>query len=145
MFAAGTGLQAYGQLRAGQEGARAAAFEKQQYEIAAQQTRTAADQAEAKRREDLASNIGTIETIRGARGVGLGSPTGLAAISHYTDLVTRDIATERTSYLTKADNYGMAASMAGDKAEYSLLGGYMGAGTTLFTAPFRYKAAMKGV
>lgn len=129
---AGGALSAYGSSMAGKEAARAAEFEKQQLEIQAQTAKTAADQAEARRREELTSNLETIQAIRAGRGVGSNSPTGQAILTSAIDTQERDIGIERANYLVKADLSRRAAELAGRKAKTSLLAGNIGAGADIF-------------
>lgn len=127
-------LSAYGSVMAGQETARAAEFEKQQLEIQAETAKTAALQAEAQRRTELASNIETIASIRAGRGVGSNSPTGQAIFTSFIEDEERNIRTERLNYLEKADMSRRAASMAGRKAKTSLLAGYLNAGSDILSS-----------
>lgn len=119
-------LKAKGARMAGEEAARSAEFERQQLEIQAQTARTNADQAEAARRNELTSNLETIQAIRAGRGVGGYSPTGEAIMTSAIDEQERAIATERANYLSKADLSKRAAEMAGRKARTSLLAGKLG-------------------
>lgn len=128
---AGTALQGVGSVMAGREQSAAAQFEKQQLDIQSKTAMIAADQAEAKRREELTSNIETIQAIRAGRGVGSNSPTGQAILSSAIDTQEADIATERFNYLQKSDLSRRAADMAGRKARTSLLAGYIGAGADI--------------
>lgn len=151
-------LTAGGQVMQGQEQSRAAAFEEQQLlgqktqlQHQAENTRIAADQAEARRREDLVSNIEHIQSIRAGRGVGEASPTGMAILDSITGNVERDIGTERFNYLSKADssrmaadNAGLAASMSARKAKTSLLAGYLNAGSTIAGSAFKYASFSAG-
>jgi hypothetical protein len=135
--AAGAGLSATGSIMAGREQARAAAYEQQQLQIQADNTRTAALQAETHRREELASSLETIAVMRGGRGVGAMSPTGLAILDSTTDLAERDIVTERTGLLQKVDQSVTGASLAGSRAKTSLLAGYLGAGEAIASGASR--------
>lgn len=131
MTVAGSGLQAFGSIQRGKEEARASQFEKQQYEIQEQQTKTAAAQSEAKRRDDLTSSLETIQALRAGRGVGATSPTGEAIFTSSVDDVEGDIAIERANYATKADQSRRAALMSDRKSKTSLLAGYLGAGEAI--------------
>jgi type II secretory pathway pseudopilin PulG len=115
----------------GKAQSEAALFEQQQLQIQEQQQRTAAQQAEARRREELTANLETIQSIRSGRGVGLNSPTGMAILSDTSADAQRDILTERSNYLTAADLSSRAATMAGRKAQTSLLAGYLGGASDL--------------
>lgn len=129
-LALGTALSAGGQIMAGQEQARAAKFEQEQLKRDEQIQRTAAAQEEARRREELTSQLGTMQSIRAGRGVGMSSPTGMAILTDVASEGTRDAKQAGLNYLLKADSSRMSASMAGRKAQYTLLGGYLGAGAT---------------
>lgn len=142
-----TALSATGSVIAGHEKAAAAEFESQQlrgqqaqYKAQAENTMIAADQAEARRRDELTSSMETIQSIRAGRGVGSASPTGMAILDSLIGQATSDITTERFNYLSKADqsrrageNAGLASQMAARKARTSLLAGYFGAGETIFS------------
>jgi hypothetical protein len=133
MTLAGAGLSAFSKVQQGQEASRAALFEQQQLQTQAMQFRTAADQAEAKRREELTSNIETIAAIRAGRGVGATSPTAMAIFDKTVSDAEGDIATERVNYLTRADLSERAGIMAERKARTSLLAGYVGAGADILS------------
>lgn len=147
----GSALSAAGSSMAGQETARAAEFERQQLEIQSQAQRTAADQAEARRREELTSNLETIQAIRAGRGVGSNSPTGQAILTSAIEEQERDIGIERANYLAKADISRRAAEMAGRKAKTSLLAGNLEAGATILggigkaASMFSYPTTRKAV
>jgi hypothetical protein len=129
--AASAGISAYGSVMQGKEQARAADFERQQLEVQGQQIRTAADQSEAERRRELASSIETVQVLRGGRGVGTASPTGLAILDEMIEGQERDIGIERSNYMTKASQSQAAAEMARRKGKYSMLAGYLGAGQAI--------------
>lgn len=136
MMVAGTATKAYGSLMAGQERSAAARFEQDQLNIAAQQNRTAALQMEARRTEELTSQLETIQALRAGRNTGAFSPTGRAILSSISEDVERDIQIEKSNLLQKADLSTRAAVMAGRKAKTSLLAGQFGAveaGADLFT------------
>lgn len=135
---AGTVLQAGGAIMTGREQARAAEYEQQQYAAQAQTERTAAAQAEARRREELVSALGTIQTIRAGRGVGMSSPTGMAILNSTASEQTRDALQERMNLLGKADQSRIASSMAGSKSRYSMISGYTNAAATLAGGAYNY-------
>ena len=130
-------LSATGSIMRGIEESNAASFQQQQLKIQEQQTRTAAQQAEARRREELTSNLETIQTIRAGRNVGLTSPTGTASMESIIGAGERDILTERINYRSRADALRMGAEMAGNRAGYSLLAGGLGAGASLTGTGYR--------
>jgi hypothetical protein len=119
---AGSQQAAAGHRLAAQERSASAQFEQQQLEVQAQTARTAADQAEARRREELTSNLETIQAIRAGRGVGA-SPTGEAVMTSAIEDQEREINIERLNFLTKADLSQRASVLAGRKAKTSLLAG----------------------
>lgn len=127
----GGGVSATGQIMAGREQSRAAMFEAQQKDREGEQLKIAAAQTEARRREGLTSSLETIMSIRAGRGVGEGSPTGMASLEEITSDESRDIRTERYNYLSRAEQTRLASSMSRRKAKMSLLAGYMGAGATI--------------
>ena len=135
---AGTAMQAAGSVMKGVEQSKAAAFEEQQLKTQAQMYKTAAAQDEAKRREDLVSSLESIQAIQAGRGVGAASPTSMAILDNVSDKGERDIRTARINLLTRADQSRMAAEMAGDKAQVSLLSGFLGAGSAIADAGFKY-------
>lgn len=141
VFAAGTAASAGSQIMQGQAQSDAARFEQQQLQSQQKQYETAAAQDETQRRNDLTSRLETISAIRAGRGVGSASPTGMAIFDNLIDRSETDINTSRTNILTKADNAGMEAGMAGNKASTSLLAGYLGAASTVGSAAFKYNAA----
>lgn len=127
MMIAGTAAKGVGSVMAGREASRAAQFEKQQLEVSAQQNRTAALQAEARRTEELTSSLETIQALRAGRNTGAFSPTGRAILTSLTDDTERDIQTEKVNFAQRADLNSRAATMAGRKAKTSLLAGWLGA------------------
>lgn len=133
MSVAGAGLSAYGQMQQGRYASQAAMFEQQQLQTQARMYRTAADQAEARRREELTSNIETIGALRAGRGVGATSPTAMAIFNKTISDAEEDIATERVNYLTRADLSERAGIMAERKARTSMLAGQIGAASTIFS------------
>ena len=139
---AGTALQATGSIMAGREGARAALFEQQQYKVQEQTLRTSAAQVEARHREELVSSLGTIQAIRAGRGVGMSSPTGQAILTSTASEQTRDAKQESLNYLLKADSSRLAAAGAEKKGQYSLLSGYIGAGTAIAEGGYKLGTLM---
>lgn len=131
IMAAGSVASAAGTTMQGKAASEAALFEQQQLQIQEQQNRTAAEQAEARRREELTRNLETIQAIRAGRGVGAASPTGRAIFDDIILDAERDFLTERSNYLTAADLSSRAATMAGRKAQTSLLAGYLGGASDL--------------
>jgi hypothetical protein len=143
MTIAGGLTQAVGHSMAGVETARAAEFEAQQYEIQAQSQRTAADQMEARRREELTSSLETIQAIRAGRNVGANSPTGEAILTSAIEDIERDIAIERGNYRRAADLSRRASIMQRRRGRTSLLAGDLQAGADLFSVGTRVGSILR--
>lgn len=125
----GAAGQAAGTMMQSREQARAAAFERDNYDRQRQELLIAADQQEAKRRNELTASIETISALRSGRGVGMSSPTGSAILSSAIQDESDDIRTERLGYLTRAEQARLGSKMAGRKARMSILAGNIGAVT----------------
>lgn len=136
LFVIGTATQAVGTLMAAGEKKAAAEFEAKQYRIQEQQYRTAAARDEANRRADLNSQIGTIMAIRAGRGVGQGSPTGVAILEDLTQRSEGDIGTQKASLLSKADQARMAGDFSDRKARMAMVSGGISALGQLANAGF---------
>lgn len=130
---AGGATAAYGAHMSGVETARAAEFQKQQLDIQAQTAHTDADQAEAKRRNELTSQLETAQAIRAGRGVGSNSPTADAIFTSAIDTAEGDISTSRFNYMQSADLSRRASLMAERKARTSLLAGDLTAASDIFS------------
>jgi hypothetical protein len=124
---AGGAASAVGSEMQGREQSRAAQMEADQLRIQQAQYSIASAQDEAKRRNDLTASMETIQAIRAGRGVGAGSPTGLAILDTMVDETSRNIASEKLNFSTRSDLAGRAATMADRKAYTSLLAGDLGA------------------
>jgi hypothetical protein len=133
----GGATSAAGSIMRGRAEAGSAQFQQQQLQVQEERYRTAASEKEAQRRRDLTSSLETIQAVRAGRGVGEGSPTGMAILQNAIDSGERDISIERANFLTSADTARRASIMAGQKASNSLLSGYFGAGESLASAGFR--------
>lgn len=142
--AGGAALQATGSIMAGREQSQAAAYEQQQLNDQAENTRIAAAQDETRRREKLASSLETIQVMRGGRGVGADSPTGMAILDDATLHAERDINTGRLSSLEKESQDATGATMAGNRASTSLLAGYLGAGEAVASGIYRTASLSSG-
>jgi hypothetical protein len=134
MMVAGSAVSAGSQIMAGQQQARSAEFEQQQMQREAEVTRINAANSEAAKNREFVSSMNTVEAIRAGRGIGLGSPSSMALLDSSETGNERDIRADKLGYMMKADSFRMGAQMAGEKAKYSLLAGYMGAGSTLLNA-----------
>lgn len=143
-LAAGTALTATSQIIQSREQSKAAAFEADQLRTQEQQYRIAAAQDEARRRDELTSNLETIQAIRSGRGVGQASPTGTAILDSITADEERDIGISKLNYLQRADMSRRLAGMSEGRARTSLLAGYLGAGATAADSLFRYGAYGSG-
>lgn len=132
----GTAGSAVSQVMQGREQAKAAAFEQDQLQVAAQQTRTAAAQEETNRRNELTSSLETIEAIRAGRGLSGSSPGGMAILEGVTNRAERDIGISKGNYAQKADLLDREASMSSSKGSMSLLAGYLGAAGTIGNSIF---------
>jgi len=142
--AVGGGLSAAGKVMAGREQYRAAQFESQQKDREGEELRIAAAQTEARRREHLTSSLETIQAIRAGRGVGEGSPTGMASLEEITSDESRDIRTERYNYLSRIEQTRLASDMSRRKAKMSLISGYIGAGADLADTGSRIAGGFSG-
>lgn len=143
MMLIGTAASAGATVMQGQAQSDAARFQQQQLESQQQQYTTAAAQDEAKRRNTLTSSLETISAIRADRGVGAGSPTGMAIFDNLIDKSETDISTSRTNLLAKGDSARMEAEMAGNKAQTSLLAGYLGGASDIGSAGMKYASIQK--
>jgi hypothetical protein len=140
----GGGLSAAGKFMEGRERATAQRFESEQHARIAQENRIAADQTEARRRDQLTSSLGTIMAIRAGRGVGEASPTALAGMNEVIEDETRDMRTERLNYLTRAEQSRLASQMSRRQSRGSLLSSYIGAGAEIASTGYRvYDARRK--
>jgi hypothetical protein len=119
----GTVMSAQAQGLAAQEQSQAALWEQRQHEIAEQQNRTAALQAEARRTEEMNSSLETIQALRAGRNTGAYSATGRAMLTSTIEDVMRDNAIERANFLSRADQNRIAAELSGRKSKTSLLAG----------------------
>jgi hypothetical protein len=127
LMIAGTAAQMYGSAMQGREQARAADFERQQYETQQENAKLAAAQDETDRRIELVRSIETIQALRVGSGLSLTSPGGMALLESVTQEAQDDIRTSRLNYLQRADLAGRAANMSARRARTSLLAGYLGA------------------
>lgn len=144
----GSGVQAYGSLKAGQEEARATQFEQQQLEqqsefeqqqlglqqgqfegnerekqrilgLQSKQYRTQAAQQEAARREELTASLETLMALRASRGVGSASPTGRAITDALISDEISDIRTERANAESAALEGEIASGMSESRVALS--------------------------
>lgn len=135
----GTALSAGSKLmQAGQQSA-AAEFESQQYAQQAQAQKTAGMQEEASRRRELDSNLQAIQAIRAGRGVGASSPTAMAIYDNGIGLAEDDILAARANSAVKADLAQRASSLSARKSQTSMLAGFLGAGSDIFSAGYKLK------
>jgi hypothetical protein len=142
--AGGTIMQAKAQGLAAQEQSQAALWEQRQHEIAEQQNRTAALQAEARRTEELNSSLETIQALRAGRNTGAYSATGRAILTSATEDTERDIAIERANFLSRADQNRIAAELSGRKSKTSLLAGQYAQAATYFAGASKMATMARG-
>ena len=129
----------------GRERSRAQAFESQQRTRQEQQFRIAGAQAEADRRDRLTSSLETIAAIRAGRGVGEGSPTGLASLEEIASDESRDIRAERLNYLTRAEESRLASRMTRRQSGMSLISGYLSGAADIASTGYRIGSLRTGV
>lgn len=120
---AGTGTQIVGRQMAAREQSYAASVEQQQYERQAEQTRLAAVQDEAQRREELVSSLETIQAMRAGRGLSLTSPTGRAIVGEAIEDSERDVGISKMNYAAREQQARTAAALSGRRRRTSLLAG----------------------
>jgi len=153
----GTFAQASAQKKAGREQAAAARFEAAQLDerqrelrVNEEIQRTSADQSEARRLEELTSNLETIQAIRAGRGVGMSSPTGQAILASTAQDERRDIGIEKSNILNEADasrraawQAGQEAGLARRKAKYSLYSSNVQSGITVLSGLSRVASGVR--
>jgi hypothetical protein len=137
MAIGGSIASATSSVMAGNERARAARFEAEQYRIQEQSARTAAIQDETQRREELTSSLEAIQAIRAGRGVGSSSPTASAIFDSLSSDSSDDILTSRSNYATRADLSRRAASLSERRARTSMMTGYLSAAESLGSGVMR--------
>jgi mannitol-specific phosphotransferase system IIBC component len=134
----GTATAATGQIMKGQEEARSAEFEAQQQKVQRETLAIQAKQDEAKRRNELTSSLETIQAIRAGRGVGESSPGGMALFDQITSSAERDISTSRFNFAQRGEQSRQLSEFSRDRAQTSLLAGYLGAGSTVASSAYQY-------
>lgn len=130
-MAVSAAVSAYSSVKQGQAQSTALKFQQQQQEQREQQLRTRAMQDEAARREELASNLSTIEAIRAGRGLSQTSPTALVIRDDVTDSAIDAMRVSRLNILNGADSARQSAEQDGNAASNALTTGYLGAGKSL--------------
>ena len=131
MMAVSTAVSAYSSIKQGEAQAAALKYEQQQHQQREQQLRTRALQEEAARREELASNLSTIDAIRAGRGLSGTSPTALVIRDDVTDDAMDSMRISRLNILNGAESERQAGVQAGRAASNALTSGYLRAGTSL--------------
>ncbi|MFC5355655.1 hypothetical protein [Azospirillum himalayense] len=131
MMAVSTAVSAYSSIQQGQAQSAALKAQQQQQRQREEQLRTRAMQDEAARREELASNLSTIEAIRAGRGLSQTSPTALVIRDDLTDNAMDDMRVSRLNILNGAESARQSAEQAGNAASNALTAGYLGAGRSL--------------
>lgn len=138
----GGGLQAMGQIQAGNAAKQQA--EERQIELnnEAQLQQTAATQSQADRLRSLGQTVGAIRALGAQRGLSLNSPSSAAVESNVEDQATRDarnIQTNADQQSASLKLAGRAAIASGTAAQQA---GYIGAASSLFkTASSVYQGA----
>ena len=102
-----------------------------QYEQNARLAKTAANQEEVIRREDLLSTLSSVRAIRTSRGLDPSSPTGQAIGERLTLQAERGIGAERLNALNQAQAYRTQAAITRSQGKTALLTGFLKAGTGL--------------
>ena len=131
MMAVSTAVSVYSSVKQGEAQSAALKFQQQQQQQREEQLRTRAMQDEAARREELASNLSTIEAIRAGRGLSQSSPTALAIRDDVTDNAMDAMRVSRLNILNGAESARQAGEQAGSAASTALTSGYLGAGKSL--------------
>ncbi|MBK3775927.1 hypothetical protein GAY31_17470 [Azospirillum brasilense] len=131
LMAASTAVSVYSSVQQGQAHSAALKAQQQQQQQREEQLRTRAMQDEAARREELASNLSTIEAIRAGRGLSQSSPTALVIRDDLTDTAMDDMRVSRLNILNGAESARQSAQQAGNAASNALTAGYLGAGKSL--------------
>jgi hypothetical protein len=113
---------------------RAATAQARQYEAQAKALRTQAMQAEADRRAELDSTLGTIAAIRAGRGLIRTSPTGRAIAGGITEDAMADITAERANILGQASAASQAAAASRAAGSQARISGFLTGATSLLDA-----------
>ncbi len=101
-------------------------------------------QDEAARREELASNLSSIEAIRAGRGLSQTSPTALVIRDDLTNDAMDDMRVSRLNILNGAESARQSAEQAGKAASNALTAGYLGAGRSLLDFGTSMAGSMSG-
>lgn len=144
MMAASTAVSVYSSVRQGQAQSSALKAQQQQQRQREEQLRTRALQDEAARREELASNLSTIEAIRAGRGLSQGSPTALVIRDDLTNDAMDDMRVSRLNILNGAESARQSAEQSGKAASNALTTGYLGAGKSLLDFGASMAGGMSG-
>lgn len=131
LSAVSTAVGAYSSIQQGKAQAAALSYEQQQHQQREEQLRTRAMQDEAARREELASNLSTIDAIRAGRGLSQTSPTALVIRDDVTGEAMDDMRISRLNILNGAESERQAGAQAGRAASNALTSGYLRAGSSL--------------
>ncbi|MCW5695323.1 MAG: hypothetical protein KIS96_01180 [Bauldia sp.] len=113
-------------------GERAAALDqKRKAEFAARVGMVAADQIDTAYRQELAATVSNIRAIQASAGVNVGSPSAQAFLRGEEAASDGDRATAVASARLQAGQHGLDAIAYRRAARWSLIGGAIGAGSTL--------------
>lgn len=144
MMAASTAVSVYSGVKQGEAQSAAQKYQQQQQQQREEQLRTRAMQDEAARREELASNLSTIEAIRAGRGLSQSSPTALVIRDDLTNDAMDDMRVSRLNILNGAESARQSAEQAGNAASNALTAGYLGAGRSLLDFGTSMAGGMSG-
>ncbi|MCG5241399.1 hypothetical protein ACIU1J_27670 [Azospirillum doebereinerae] len=121
----------YSSIKQGEAQSAAYKAQQQQQQQRQQQLETRALQDEAARREELTSNLSTIEAIRAGRGLSQTSPTALVIRDDVTDDAMDAMSTSRLNILNAAESERQGAITSGRAASNALTTGYVKGGISL--------------
>lgn len=131
MAAVSTAVSVYSSVKQGQAQSAALKAQQQQQQQREQQLRTQALQDEAARREELTSQMSTIDAIRAGRGLSGTSPTALVIKDDVTSDAMDNMRVSRLNILNGAESSRQSAAQSGSAASTALTTGYLGATTSL--------------
>ena len=131
LSAVSTAVGVYSSIKQGEAQSAALKAQQQQQQQREQQLRTQALQDEAARREELTSQLSTIDAIRAGRGMSGTSPTALVIRDDVTDDAMDNMRVSRLNILNGAESARQSAEQSGAAASTALTAGRLGAATSL--------------
>ncbi len=131
LSAVSTAVGVYSSIKQGEAQSAALKAQQQQQQQREQQLRTQALQDEAARREELTSQLSTIDAIRAGRGNSLTSPTALTIRDDVTNDAMDNMRVSRLNILNGAESARQSAEQSGAAASTALTSGYMRGATSL--------------